>query len=377
MKVLLVATVQSHICQFHKPLCRVLRAHGAEIHVAAKDNLAEKNGLKLDFADRVFDLPFSRSPKSKDNLAAYKELKKLIDEGDYDVIHCNTPMGGIVARLASKKARRQGAKVYYTAHGFHFYKGAPKKAWLAFYPIEKFFARFLTDKVITITEEDFKLADKKFACPAYRIHGVGVDAERYHPVSEEERIALKTAHGFSPEDEIILCVGELLPNKNQATAIRMTAELVKTHPHAFLVLAGNGSEKDYMLTLAKRYEISDRVILPGYLTDLEVWQRMADVSVACSIREGLGLNVIEALLSGTPAVASDNRGHRELIKQGENGFLYPVSDDKEMLKYVSLLLSDKEMRKRISLSAPATVVPYTAAEVEKELEAIYFGEENG
>ena len=70
MKVLLTATVQSHICQFHRPLVEVLHAHGCEVHVAARDNLAEKNGLKLDFADKVYDIPFSRSPKSPDNIRA-------------------------------------------------------------------------------------------------------------------------------------------------------------------------------------------------------------------------------------------------------------------------------------------------------------------
>ena len=130
-KVLLTATVQSHICQFHKPLVEMLREQGdVEIHVAARNNLAEKNGLKLDFVDKVYDIPFSRSPKSTDNIKAYKQLKKLINEEKYNIIHCNTPMGGIVTRLAAKKARKKGCKVIYTAHGFHFYKGASKKNWI-------------------------------------------------------------------------------------------------------------------------------------------------------------------------------------------------------------------------------------------------------
>lgn len=132
MKVLLTATVQSHICQFHRPLVEILHAHGCEVHVAARDNLAEKNGLKLDFAEKVYNVPFARSPKSRDNLQAYREVKKIIDEGHYDVIHCNTPMGGVITRLAARKARKSGTRVYYTAHGFHFYKGAPKKIGLCF-----------------------------------------------------------------------------------------------------------------------------------------------------------------------------------------------------------------------------------------------------
>ena len=104
MKVLLTATVQSHICQFHKPLVEVLHRHGYEIHVAARDNLAEKNGLKLDFVDKVYNVPFARSPKSKDNLRAYKELKGIIEKEHYEIIHCNTPNG----RDCNKACRKKG-----------------------------------------------------------------------------------------------------------------------------------------------------------------------------------------------------------------------------------------------------------------------------
>ena len=212
MKVLLTATVQSHICQFHRSLVEVLHANGCEIHVAAKDNLAEKNGLKLDFVERVFNVPFSRSPKSKDNLRAYKELKKIIDAGNYDVIHCNTPMGGIVTRLAARKARKQGAKVYYTAHGFHFYKGAPKKNWIVFYPIEKFFSR-MTDKLITITKEDYELASRKFHCQVERIHGVGVDENRYHPVSIEEQLSSENSLVFRIVRRLFCVLGNCCQTK--------------------------------------------------------------------------------------------------------------------------------------------------------------------
>ena len=135
-KVLITATVQSHICQFHKPLVKMLHENGYEVHTAARDNLAEKNGLKLDFADKVYNVPFSRSPVSKNNIKAYKVIKEIIAENDYDIIHCNTPMGGVVTRLAAKKQRKNGIKVIYTAHGFHFYKGAPLKNWLFYYPVE-------------------------------------------------------------------------------------------------------------------------------------------------------------------------------------------------------------------------------------------------
>lgn len=370
MKVLLTATVQSHICQFHRPLVEVLHEHGCEVHVAAKDNLAEKNGLKLDFVDKVYDVPFARSPKSKDNFRAYKELKKIIDSEHYDVIHCNTPMGGIVTRLAARKTRKKGTKVYYTAHGFHFYKGASKKNWLVFYPIEKFFSR-MTDILITITKEDYDLASKKFHCEVERIHGVGVDGERYHFVSEDEKKEIRKQLGFTETQKIILCVGELLPNKNQQMVIRVMKDIVKEYSDAKLLLAGNGPEKTNLENLINSLGLNKNVKMLGYVTNLQEYQKIVDIAVSCSKREGLPLNIVEAMLSGTPVVASKNRGHRELIIDGKTGFLVDVDDYKALSLKILKLLKDKKKYRDIKNSAKLYVDPYTFFNVKKELSRIY------
>lgn len=369
MKVLLTATVQSHICQFHRPLVEVLHEHSCEVHVAARDNLAEKNGLKLDFVDKIFDVPFARSPKSKDNIKAYKQLKKIIDGGHYDVVHCNTPMGGIVTRLAARKARKQGTKVIYTAHGFHFYKGAPKKNWIVFYPIEKFFS-MLTDILVTITREDYKLAKKKFYCQVEHIHGVGVNEARYFPVGVVEQQKLRKELGFTPDQKIILCIGELLPNKNQQMAIRMMPQVTKKFPDAMLLLAGNGPEKENLENLISELDMEQNIKLLGYCIYLEEYQRIADVLVACSKREGLPLNLVEAMLTGNPVVASVNRGHRELIHDGENGYL--VNNNEEMIKRVSELLADHEKEIILGNQARKDAMGYCFSSVKKELTDIYF-----
>jgi len=371
-KVLLTATVQSHICQFHKPLAEVLHAHGYEVHVAARDNLAEKNSLRLDFVERVYDVPFARSPKSPDNLRAYRKLKGILEREHYDVIHCNTPMGGIVTRLAARKARKKGSKVYYTAHGFHFYQGAPKKNWLVFYPIEKLFSR-CTDLLITITHEDYRLASEKFRCPVAHIHGVGVDEGRYYPVSREAVESLREELGFGPDRKILLCIGELLPNKNQAMAIRMMALVRKIYPDALLLLAGNGPKKDDLEQLTAELGLQENVRMLGYCTCLEKYQRIADVVVSCSKREGLPLNIVEAMLSGNPVVATQNRGHRELIQPGENGCLVDVNDEKAMAEQVLELLGDAHQRQRIGETACEFAKQYGFANVKRELERIYSG----
>ena len=364
-RVLLIATVQSHIGQFHKPLMKLLKEHGWEIHVAARNNLAEKNGLQLEYPDKVFNIPFQRSPFDMRNIGAYKELKRILKENHYDVIHCNTPVGGILGRFAGRRYRRHGTQVFYTAHGFHFYKGAPKMNWLIYYPIEKFMSRF-TDKLITITKEDYDRASKRFHCKTYRIHGVGVDENRFFPVTEEEKQRLKMEMGFL--GPVTLNVGELLPNKNQKTAIMAMKNVAERYPSAVLLIAGNGPEKNNLEQAIRDAGLEQNIQLLGYCTHLQDYQHIADVLIACSYREGLPLNVVEAMLSGTPVVASRNRGHHELIEEGKTGFLVGADDTQAFADKIFEILSNPGLFRGAMLTAAK---PYTKQSVQKELASIY------
>ena len=369
-KALLVATVQSHICQFHKPLAEVLREDGWEIHVAAKDNLKEKNGLKLDFVDRVYEVPFCRSPLKASNVNAYRQLKVIIKNEDYDVIHCNTPVGGILARLAARKVRKNGTKVYYTAHGFHFYKGAPVKNWLMYYPIEKMFAK-MTDKLITIVSEDYNFAKRKFKCPVYRIHGTGVDERKFSRITVEEKRILRKQFGFKEEQKIILCVGELLANKNQEMIIRSMPQIIEQNPDTVLLIAGNGPRKDELEALIEALDITENVRMLGYVTNVHEYHKISDLLVSCSIREGLGLNVIEAMMIGNPVVVTNNRGHRELINKGRNGYIVPVNNVERMTESVKKILFSRDAYEKFAHNAQEFVVLYGTESVKKELKKIY------
>lgn len=371
MKVLLVATVQSHICQFHKPLVAMLHEHGCEVHVAARNNLAEKNGLKLDFVEQVFDVPFQRSPFSPKNLGAYKQLKKIIDEGSYDVIHCNTPVGGVLGRLAARKARKHGMKVFYTAHGFHFYKGAPKKNWLIWYPVEKFMCRY-TDKLITITQEDYDLASAKFSTKAERIHGVGANSAKYRKLPEAECVKLRHALGYADDDKLLLCTGELLPNKNQITAIRTMKILREKQSNIKLLLAGNGPTLPQLQAEVAALDLQEHVEFLGYRTDLEKYANIADIIVSCSYREGLPMNIVEGMLLGKPVVASYNRGHRELIVPDVTGYMVPPADVDAFAEKILLLLNDPALADRMGHAGYEKARKYTDKSVCVELKAIYF-----
>lgn len=368
-KILLVATVQSHIAQFHKPLIEMLHEKGCIVHVAAKNNLAEKNGLSLGTVEKVFDIPFSRSPFSLKNGGALKELKKVINLGDYDLIQCNTPVGGILTRIAAQKARRKGTKVIYVAHGFHFYQGSSKKNWLLYYPIEKHFAK-KCDTLVTVVKEDYALAKKCFKTNVKYIHGVGVDANRYHKVEDTKRNDLREALGLNTKDFLLVCTGELNKNKNQSALIEAAAQLKEDMPNLKILLAGNGGLRDSLEEKVAKLGLKDVVYFLGYRTDLENIVPAADVVVSCSYREGLPLNIVEAMLCKIPVIGSTNRGHKELIKDGENGYLFAPHDSDRLAKLIEKLY-DPEKRKILGEMGYAIAQAYTMLSVKPELEKIY------
>ena len=371
MKILYTATVLSHICQFHLPHMKRLQEQGWEVHVAAHDNLAVKNGLQLKYCDRFIETPFSRSPKSPDNLRAYRQLKGLLAEECYDLILCNTPMGGIVTRLAAKKARRSGTKVIYMAHGFHFFKGSSKAAWLVYYPIEKHMARYC-DLLITINEQDYALAKEKFSrrTAVAHIHGVGVDENRYHPAAPEEQLAMRQAEGLSPSDFVILCTGELNENKNQKTLISAAALLKDKIPNLKVLLAGNGPKEQDLCDQIHAEGMEGIIKLLGYRTDLEKVVPAVDLVVSCSKREGMPLNIIEAMLCKKPVVASHNRGHNELVREGVTGFLARPEDATQFSALIARLHQDKELASRFGEAAYQAAQAYTVSSVRLELTAL-------
>lgn len=371
-KVLLIATVQSHIAQFHKPLVKMLHEHGYEVHVAARDNLAEKNGLKLDFVDKVFDIPFARSPFSFKNVKAKKMLKALLKQNYYEYIHCNTPVGGVLGRSCGKKYRKKGTKIIYTAHGFHFYKGGPKKNWILYYPIEKLYAR-CTDKLITITEEDRLLSSKHFKTKTCRIHGTGVSKERFHIISEEEKVATKTMLNLPLDKYILLVVGELNANKDQITVIKAIEKLIKDDgkTNLLLLVAGNGPKNDELQSYVREHQLTDYIRFLGYNPQIELYTRVSDVVISASVREGLGNNVIEGMLCGAIVFATFNRGHNELLEQNEN-YQFMAHDSNTLHDlFINYLNNPDSVKEKIEYNLNKANL-YTMDNVSEELEKIYF-----
>lgn len=369
-KVLLTATVQSHIAQFHLPLIKMLKENGYEVHVAARNNLAEKNGLKIVGTDKIFDIPFERSPLNKNNIKAYKQLKEILSSNSYDVVHCNTPMGGVITRLAAKKSRKKGTEVFYTAHGFHFYKGAPLKNWIIYHPIEKWLANY-TDKLITITKEDFELATRKFKTNTFHVHGVGVNNEKYHSIKHEDKVKLRKKLGYSEDQFLILCTGELNKNKNQSTVIKAFFEVTKVNSNTKLLLAGNGPMENELKNLVDSLDLNRNVDFLGYRTDLENYVNVCDIVISASFREGLPLNIMEAMLCEKPVIVSINRGHKELVANGKSGYLLEPNNIQGFTNCILDLIENSNLRHDMGNFGNSIVQPFTLNRVLGELKNIY------
>jgi glycosyltransferase EpsD len=338
-RILLCATVDYHFSAFHLPYMKWFKEQGWEVHVAAKGD------IELPFVDRKYDLPIQRSPFSQQNIKAYEQLKSIIEENDYQIIHCHTPVGGVLARLASREARYKGTKVLYTAHGFHFCKGSPLLNWLIYYPIEKWLARY-TDCLITINEEDFNRA-KQHQFKAGRIehiHGVGVNTEKFRPAEKEYKKELRIAYGYNVGDFLMFYAAEFNKNKNQQLLIRALAEVKGELPKAKLLLAGEGPLLQECRKFAKKLGVEEQVHFLGYRKDIEQLLQISDVAVGSSFREGLPVNIMEAMSCGLPVIATANRGHRGLITNQQEGWLIQEFNPQLFAKKIKLLAKDPAQR---------------------------------
>ena len=334
MKLLYCSTVRSHIGQFHVPVINALKAAGHEVHAAYHDNSADKPGLDLSMLDMVFEVPFDRSPYSPQNIKACRILKKIIDEGDYDIIHCHTPVGGVMTRIAARDARKRGTKVFYTAHGFHFYKGAPKKYWAMFYPVEKHLAKD-TDVLITINQEDYDLARKHFhAGRIVKVNGVGVDLSKFHVASEEEKQAERAALGIRPEQFVMLYPADLAKGKNHPMIFRAMARLKDDYPNLMLLCPGQTILKEEFKSCCERLGIAEMVQFLGYRRDIPKILAASDCAVSSSRREGLPMNLIEAAASGKYIIATNVRGNADVVRQTGFGTLVELDDDKAMAEEI-------------------------------------------
>lgn len=280
----------------------------------------------------------------KDNYKAYRNCCIFLeDHPDIEVIHCNTPIGGVIGRLCGHK---YGKKVIYTAHGFHFYKGAPLKNWLIYYPVEKILAR-LTDVMITINHEDYEVASNRFKLhkggKVYYVPGVGIDTATTVSTNETDRKKMRACLGLKDEDIVCVIVGDLNNNKNVKTLV---SALVQCYSNVHYVICGLGPNENKLKKQAIQLGIADRCHFLGYRTDVKEVYCASDMFLFASKREGLPRSTMEAMCTGLPCIVSKIRGNVDLIDEGRGGRLISPEDVDGFTNAINELARKPDLRKK-------------------------------
>ncbi len=374
-RMLMIATTAAMIEQFNKNNILILEKLGYEVHVIgnfedgnpiSEERISQfKEWLKAHHA-MWFHVSMIRQPLTIKNLKAYKQVVMLIRKYKYDFIHCHTPVGAVIARCAAHKTN---TKVIYTAHGFHFFQGAPIKNWLFFYPVE-WLCSWWTDVLITINSEDCKCALKHFHMKKLKqIPGIGIDVNKFsecHVDREEKCREL----GISKDKYIILSVGELQPRKNHMVIIE-ALHLIKDVNIIYLIV-GQGELRDVYEKKIKEYNLEENVKLLGFRNDIDEICKTADCFIFPSLQEGLPVALMEAMASGLPVICSKIRGNIDLIDNGKGG--YYVDDPRDSHGFANVickLYQNDITRKKFGKYNMSSIKKYCVENIQSIMEQIY------
>lgn len=363
-KILFISNISNRISNFSLSSIYASQNLGYEFHMAANysnfnDN-PEKYGVKLHHID------LDRNPFSKQNITAYKQMLELIKEEKFDVIHCNTPIGGVLGRLCGKKAGVP--KVIYTAHGFHFYDGAPIKNWIIYFGVEWWLSRY-TDILVTINKEDYNLAKKHYKnCIVKYMPGVGLDIDKFRSVVVDRKTK-RDEIGVPQDSFVVLSVGELNKNKNHEVVIRAIAKLNNSNIH--YVICGKGPHATYLNKLTNELGIGKNVHLLGFRSDIAEICKSSDVFAFPSLREGLGMAAIEAMATGLPIITSNVHGINDYSINGATGFSCSPSDVSGFAMGIKQLENNIELRINIGRNNVEVAKDFDIKKSIKEITRIY------
>lgn len=364
-KRILITSTDMMMMQFLVPHLENLRQHGYEMDVACSNvgGRIEEVREKLNMiAEHVYEVGLVRTPFTLKNVKGYRELKALVEKERYDIIWTNEPVMGVITRMAVRDARKSGTKVLYMVHGFHFYKGAPIQNWLLYYPVECFMARYC-DEIVTINKEDLGRARHMKTDIVRCIHGIGVNTDR---LSEAQvSVSIRKELGIGDDSFIILSVGELLPRKNHQVIIKALGKIKDQNIH--YLICGKGKLDKKLKKLADKSGISGQVHFLGYRSDVLSICKQADVFAFPSLREGLGLAGLEAMLCGIPILSSDTSGPREYMENGKTGFVYPPKDASGFAKGICRLRKSPKLRKKMGEYNSQAVRPFCMDSVKQEV----------
>lgn len=362
-KILIVSTVSRQFYLFEQGNIEVLKTLGYEVHGAANFEDANDRLDALDIIRHPFDI--QRSPFSFKNFKAYKQLKKIMKSESFDAVHCHSPIGGVLARIAANSIKL--APVIYTAHGFHFYDGAPLKNWIIYYSVEKYLSKF-TDTIITINKEDYSRAKKFKAKNVINIPGIGLDTCKFDNTKYDRnkiRDELEIPHGTV----VLLTIGEMIKRKNHETALK-ALEMLKNQ-NFILLICGKGDLENYLKRLASKLRVEDKVRFLGFRNDIPQICIASDIFVFTSYQEGLPVSVMEAMAAGLPIIASRIRGNNDLIQDFKGGFLHDSNDFIGFSKSIDKLIEDENLRKKMGIRNKSEAKKYDKKVVKEIMKELY------
>ena len=377
-KALMITSVASMIDLFNMDNIATLKSLGYEVDVACNfdnGNITSNERVETFKSElneagiKTYNIPIPRSIfKIKKMIISYKLIKKLCDEKNYTIVHCHSPIGGVLTRLAAKTKRSSATKVIYTAHGFHFFKGSSIKNWLLFYPIEKMCSKY-TDVLITINKEDYSLAKKKFnAKEVVYVPGIGVHVDEI----QQQRVdvhSLSRELGIDDDDFVVMSIGQISIRKNQKVIIEALSRI--NNPKIKYVIVGFGELEQQLKKIAIEFNVADRVIFAGYREDAKALLHCADLFAFPSLQEGLPVSLMEAMAVGLPVVASNIRGNTDLITDGENGYLYNCDDIKGFVNGICTIYSNTDVRQQMSLNTTTIVKKFDCSLVQQMMKNLY------
>ena len=362
-KVLYVASTFGHLASFHQPYLKWFAEQDCVLHVAAGGEACQLPGVS-----RYIPLPFEKSMFSASNLKASFKLRHVLLEEQYTLVSLHTSLAAFFARLSAQMLGKNRPVVMNTAHGYLFDQTTPQPKRSILLQAERTTAS-VTDWLLTMNRQDEVIANRyRLGKRIVSTHGMGIDLERFCRPTAQKRTAARENLELQPDNIALVYAAEFSDRKNQAMLIRA---MQKLPPNVVLILPGKGNNLADCKSLAKEIGADQRIRFPGFVHKMETYYQAADICVSSSRSEGLPFNIMEAMACGLPVVASDVKGHQDLIRSGENGFLYPYDDLNAFVNEVEQLLCDQE-RSVIGERAKASVAPYGIQSVFPELTAIYW-----
>jgi len=372
--VLFLATVPSMIVVFNIRNIKMLQKMGYTVHAACNfddrsawtdEQIEEYKTILKENNVTMHQIDFPRKPYHPILLfRSYVQIKKLLKEYTFVMMHNQSCVSGILGRIACKKHKM---KIVHTEHGFYYFVGGPIVNWI-FYPFDKI-CSYITDTIITINQDDTAFAKKHMRAKnvAY-IHGVGIDIDYYNN-TVIDKAKMREELGIPENAFVVLSVGELNENKNHSVILKAIACLEKKD--IYYIICGEGVERDNLQQLARDLGIEDRFILTGLVKNVNEYYKMADIFAFPSKREGLGLAALEAMASGLAIITSNKNGINDYAEDGKTGFMYEPGDVQGFSKGIMTVYNDRDLLEKFGKYNKKQVLSFSNDEADKVIKGVY------